>query len=75
MTPTDDDLKRAIATYLGMVLGDRYDSPLPDMPGPSWLDENWEPASSEQVQIVENPLPEQAMEVSNADAGTTEQPR
>lgn len=75
MTPTDDELHRAIATYLGIVMGDRYDAPLPDMPGPSWVDANWEPIPNAPNPTVENPLPDQAMEVSNADAGTTEQPR
>lgn len=27
---------RYISMYLGILRGDKYDMPLPDMPGPSW---------------------------------------
>lgn len=74
MNPTDDDIMRAIATYLGIVAGDKYQVPMPDMPGPSWLDSNWEPLPGPQetpsTTGIENPMPEPTQEVTNADAGT-----
>lgn len=34
--PAHNDLMRYISMYLGILRGDKYDMPLPDMPGPSW---------------------------------------